>query len=346
MIERHKKWTCDYHGGGVYVYNRENLILEQYPFEVKQTTKGRGALICDTSDGLKILKEYKGSEGRADFLYRLLHFLAEHGQEQIDCIVRTKEEKTLARDIDGTAYMVRNWYEGRECDTKSREDILRAIRQLADIHNILRTFPDEIPDYLQIQEDSLFLQNDRHTKELKKVRNFISNRRKKNDFEMEFLRSFDLFYMEAQSVVALQKELQGYEGLDGDHGIYGICHGDYNQHNVVFLRQGITVLNFEKASYDVQVADLGNFMRKILEKHNWNMGLGMDMLKAYNMVRKLSHQEMEQLYIRLAYPEKFWKIANYYYNTSKAWVCGRNLEKLEKFIMQNEERENFLHLIR
>ncbi len=346
MIERHKKWTCDYHGGGVYVYNRENLILEQYPFEVKQTTKGRGALICDTSDGLKILKEYKGSEGRADFLYRLLHFLAEHGQEQIDCIVRTKEEKTLARDIDGTAYMVRNWYEGRECDTKSREDILRAIRQLADIHNILRTFPDEIPDYLQIQEDSLFLQNDRHTKELKKVRNFISNRRKKNDFEMEFLRSFDLFYMEAQSVVALQKELQGYEGLDGDHGIYGICHGDYNQHNVVFLRQGITVLNFEKASYDVQVADLGNFMRKILEKHNWNMGLGMDMLKAYNMVRKLSHQEMEQLYIRLAYPEKFWKIANYYYNTSKAWVCGRNLEKLEKLIMQNEERENFLHLIR
>ena len=123
MIERHKKWTCDYHGGGVYVYNRENLILEQYPFEVKQTAKGRGALICETSQGLKILKEYRGSEGRADFLYRLLQFLSEHGQERVDCIVRTREEKTLARDVDGTAYMVRSWYEGRECDTKSREDI-------------------------------------------------------------------------------------------------------------------------------------------------------------------------------------------------------------------------------
>lgn len=328
------------------MYNRENLILEQYPFEVKQTSKGRGALICNTSEGLKILKEYRGSEGRADFLYRLLRFLAEHGQEHVDCIVRTKEDKTLARDVDGTAYIVRDWYDGRECDTKSREDILRAIRQLADIHSILRTFPDRIPEYLQIQDDSLLLENERHTRELKKVRNYIFARKKKNDFEMEFLRSFDLFYQEALNVVVLQKQIIEQDGsVQEIRDIYGICHGDYNQHNVLFLRQGMAVLNFEKASYDVQAADLGNFMRKILEKHNWNMGLGMDMLKAYNNVRKLNHQEMAQLYIRLAYPEKFWKIANHYFNTSKAWVCGRNLEKLEKFILQNESRENFLNLI-
>ena len=328
------------------MFNRENLILEQYPFEVKQTVKGRGALICETSQGLKILKEYRGSEGRADFLYRLLQFLAGHGQEHVDFIVRTKEEKTLARDVDGTAYIVRDWYEGRECDTKSREDVLRAIRQLADMHSILRTFPEEIPNYLQIQDDSLLSENERHTRELKKVRNFIYNRKKKSDFEMEFLHSFDLFYQEALNVVTMQKELQEKEETDGRQGIYGICHGDYNQHNVVFLRKGMAVLNFEKASYDVQAADLGNFMRKILEKHNWNMGLGMDMMKAYNDVRKLNYQEMNQLYIRLAYPEKYWKIANHYFNTSKAWVCGRNLEKLQKIITQNEDRERFLCLIR
>ena len=115
------------------MYNRENLILEQYPFEVRQTFKGRGALLCDSSEGLKILKEYRGSEGRADFLYQLLQFLEEQGQGHVDCIVRTAEEKTLARDVDGTAYFVRDWYDGRECDTKSREDILRAIRHLAGI---------------------------------------------------------------------------------------------------------------------------------------------------------------------------------------------------------------------
>ncbi|MCI8484450.1 MAG: CotS family spore coat protein [Lachnospiraceae bacterium] len=328
------------------MYNRENLILEQYPFEVKQTAKGRGALICDTEKGLKILKEYRGSEGRADFLYSLLQFLRDHGQERIDCIVKTKDAKTIARDIDGTAYMVRDWYEGRECDTKSRDDILQAIRQLAEVHNVLRRFPKEIPEYLQVKEDTLLEENQRHTRELKKVRNFIFSRKKKNDFEMEFLKSFDMFYQEAQEVVALQeRELEKNTAENGNESIYGICHGDYNQHNVIFSRQGIAILNFEKASYDIQVSDLGNFMRKILEKHNWNMGLGMDLLNAYHNVRTLSSQEMKQLYVRLAYPEKFWKISNHYFNTSKAWVCGRNLEKLDKFIAQNEARENFLHLI-
>ena len=328
------------------MYNRENLILEQYPFEVKQTAKGRGALICSTDKGLKILKEYRGSEGRADFLFGLLQFLKEHGQERIDSIVKTKDAKTIAKDVDGTAYMVRDWYEGRECDTKSRDDILKAIRQLADIHNILREFPMEIPDYLQVGGNALLEENERHTRELKKVRNYINSRKKKSDFERGFLKSFEMFYGEAVEVVELQKqELGNTMGQEGANGIYGICHGDYNQHNVLFSRQGIAILNFEKASYDIQASDLGNFMRKILEKHNWNMGLGMDMVNAYHKIRPLGRQEMRQLYIRLAYPEKFWKITNHYFNTSKAWVCGRNLEKLDKFISQNEARESFLHLI-
>lgn len=324
------------------MYNRENQILEQYPFEVKQTVKGRGALICDTDKGLKILKEYKGSDGRAEFLYSLLEFLKEHGQERIDSVVRNKEEKSVTKDVDGSVYMVRNWYEGRECDTKNREDILQAVRQLADLHKVLREFPQEIPEYLQVQDDTLFQENEKHTRELKKVRNYVYARKKKNDFERKFMQSYNMFYQEADQVLKLQRhELEER----GNKEVYGICHGDYNQHNVVFGRQGIAVLNFEKATFDVQAGDLGNFMRKIMEKHNWNMGLGMDMLSAYQQVRSLTLQEMKQLYIRLAYPEKFWKIANHYFNTSKAWVCGRNLEKLEKIIEQNEAREAFLRLM-
>lgn len=325
------------------MYNRENQILEQYPFEVKQTVKGRGVLICDTDKGLKILKEYRGSEGRADFLYSLLDFLKEHGQERVDCIVKNKEEKALTVDTDGTAYMVRDWYEGKECDTKSREDVLRAVQQLADLHKVMREFPMEIPEYLKGKDDTLLLENEKHTRELKKVRNFVYSRKKKNDFEQKFLQSYPMFYQEAEQVIALQKQ----ELEKGEAGaVYGICHGDYNQHNVIFTRQGSAVLNFERASFDVQAGDLGNFMRKIMEKHNWNLGLGVDMLTAYEKVRKMSPEEMKQLYIRLAYPEKFWKIANHYFNSGKAWVCGRNLEKLEKIIGQNEARETFLLLMK
>ena len=91
------------------MYNRVNQILEQYPLAVNQTGKGRGATICDTDQGLKIIKEYNGSEARADFLYKVLAFLRENGQKRVDCIVKTTQGRTIAVDADETAYLMRDW---------------------------------------------------------------------------------------------------------------------------------------------------------------------------------------------------------------------------------------------
>ncbi len=324
------------------MYNRVNQILEQYPFAVNQTYKGRGALILDTDAGLKILKEYKGSEARADFLYTTLSFLKENGQRRVDCIVKTKEERAIAKDTDETTYLVRDWYEGRECDVKSREDVLRSIRQLAHVHTTLRRFALDIPEYLTVSPDALLNEYQRHSRELKKVRHYIGAKKKKNDFEMEFVRYCGDFLDQAATVIALQERELQTAGEEAQ--CYGICHGDFNQHNVIFSREGPAILNYEKAGYDVQAGDLGNFMRKILEKHNWNLGLGMDMLDAYDKTRSLKDGELKQLYIRLAYPEKFWKICNHYYNTSKAWVCGRDLEKLIRVVEQDEAKKRFLQI--
>ena len=66
------------------------------------------------------------------------------------------------------------------------------------------------------------------------------------------------------------------------------------------------------------------------------------MLKAYEKNRKLSAAEKLDLYYRLSYPEKFWKIVNFYYNSSKAWIPGRNQEKLEKLLKLEEEKNRYL----
>jgi Ser/Thr protein kinase RdoA (MazF antagonist) len=94
-----------------------------------------------------------------------------------------------------------------------------------------------------------------------------------------------------------------------------------------------------------RVGDLANFIRKMMEKNNWNAGLGMDLIRGYDRVRKLSPEELKYLYVYLAYPEKFWKIANRYYNSHKAWLSGRNIEKLEKVVAQEDAREQFLQML-
>ncbi len=327
------------------MYNRVNQILEQYPLTVNQTGKGRGAALCDTDQGLKILKEYNGSEARADFLYKVLLFLRENGQKRVDCIVKTAEGRTIAVDTDETSYWMRDWYEGRECDARSRDDILKATGRLAELHTILRSYEGEIPSFLKVCPNALLLENEKHARELKKVKNYIRGKKKKNDFEMEFLRYCTVFLEQADQVMKLQRQEMEQEENKENQELYGICHGDFNHHNVLFSREGVSIVNYEKALYDVQISDLSNFMRKIMEKHNWNLGLGMDMLDSYEKRRALTDAELKQLYIRLAFPEKFWKISNHYYNTSKAWVCGRNLEKLSKVVEQKEAKDRFLQII-
>ena len=49
-----------------------------------------------------------------------------------------------------------------------------------------------------------------------------------------------------------------------------VCHGEYNQHNVLMLKPGTAVTNFEHWGFDVQISDLYRFMRKILEKYSWD----------------------------------------------------------------------------
>ena len=173
----------------------------------------------------------------------------------------------------------------------------------------------------------------------------MTNKKKKNDFELEFLKHCNSFITQAEQVIQLQEKEFSLEQREKESSFYGICHGDFNQHNVIFTKEGVIILNYEKAIYGIQVSDLSNFMRKILEKHNWSLSLGLEMLETYQKVKPFKEQEMKQLYVRLAFPEKFWKIANHYYNQNKVWVCGRNLEKLKKLVKQNDTKDKFLQII-
>ena len=56
----------------------------------------------------------------------------------------------------------------------------------------------------------------------------------------------------------------------------------------------------------------------------------------------LSDARLNYLKLRLAYPEKFWKIANHYYNSRKSWIPDKNMEKLQILIGQEEKKEEFL----
>ena len=82
-----------------------------------------------------------------------------------------------------------------------------------------------------------------------------------------------------------------------------------------------------------------------MEKHHWKQKLGQKILEAYEETRRVSPMEREYIGLCLAYPEKFWKTADSYYRSNKAWVSSKNIEKLQTAIHQTEEKKRFLEEI-
>ena len=76
--------------------------------------------------------------------------------------------------------------------------------------------------------------------------------------------------------------------------------------------------NFSHWNFDVQMADLYRFMRKILEKYCWDPYIAEKMLSTYDSIRPISMSEWQNLKVRFVYPEKYWKLANHYYTHNKA----------------------------
>ena len=174
------------------------------------------------------------------------------------------------------------------------------------------------------------------------MKNYIQKKKKRNEFKQLFWGCFREYDAQATRVAAQYEQfIERYR----TEQVYGFCHGDCNQHNITFVGKELHVLHYEQLRYDMPVSDLAKFMRKILEKNQWEISLGLEMLDAYDQERTLSYAEKWQLYYRLAYPEKFWKIANHYNNSRKVWVSGRDIEKLSKMQTQEKQRKQFLEIL-
>ena len=320
----------------------EQKILEQYDIEVSSTRKVRGAVLCETNKGLFLLKEITTSEKRIPALCELYTRLYEQGYHRIDYVVTNRNGEYISALDNGDRYILKKCFAGRECDIKKTREIFEAAGNLAKLHIIMRyELEHGIPEGTKTDEKYR-----RHNRELKKVRQFTRKVVPKGEFEFAFLKQFDQMYQWAEAAVE-ELERSDYEKLYAEEmKKSGMIHGEYNYHNIIMTKEGIATTNFEKFRRDIQVEDLYYFLRKIMEKHDWNERLGRQVMESYERVLPVSEVERQVLYYLFLYPEKYWKQLNFYYNAGKAWIPVRSIEKLQKLEEQQTARNLFLEAIR
>lgn len=318
-------------------------IIKQYPIQLISKRRIRGAILLEAKEGLFTLVQYKDSTRKLEFQEQIKQVLIGKGYSYVDEGIVNENGELLTKDTMGNRWLLKRWYMGRECNLREERDIYQATAHLARLHNMMH-YPagEEEVEPEELQEDNLEVLIERHTREMKRVYNYIRSKKKRNEMEICILNLFQKFYDQAGFAHMYISEIN-YEGLREQcleqRRVY---HGSYNYHNIIFGEQRIVTTNFERAGIGVQIVDLYDFLRKIMEKNGWNTRQGIKILDTYQKGRTLSGQEAKLLYVLLLFPEKFWKQINFYYNGKKSWMSLKNYDKLLKIESQEELRRNFL----
>lgn len=318
-------------------------LLSKYELKVGRVTRARGGFLCDTENGLKLFREYKGTEKHLEIESFILDRIKESGRCRADYIVKNSEGEMLTKDDDGMSYILKDWYTSHECNVWDKSEICNACGMLARIHLILSGYNKD--RMFDLYPCNLMKEYERHNNEMRRARSFIRNKNRKNEFELKILSCFDRFYIKAADA-GRELEKCNYEAQrENAYDNQTICHGSFNYHNILFYDKEAIPVNFERAVVDIQITDFYDFLRKVMEKYNWDAELGYKMLNEYDRVRTISRDERKLIYVMLLYPEKFWKIVNQYYNGNKSWIPDKNADKLNTVCSQDEKKQQFVNTV-
>lgn len=311
-------------------------VLQCYDFNVRAINRARGAFLLDTDQGLKLLKSLDTSEKRLIVEHELTTYLSQSSFRYVDNIIKNKEGMLITTDGQGERYIVKNWFRGEECNARDKDAVMKGAGTLGRLHTCLKEY--SMPEEISLPRTSdIRTSLEKHTKELRRIRSYVRSKKKKNEFEVSILECFDMFYSRAEKALDSLKNNM-YEEQQ-------MIHGSYSYHNILCAENYTAIVNFNRAEYDSQIVDLYYFFRKVMEKNNWKLSLGEEILKEYQKSCKVSEEQWKLLGLLLTYPEKYWKIVNHYYNNKKCWTANKNVQKLDGIREQEWQKTLFLQKV-
>lgn len=343
-------------------------VLRQYDIKLNRAARGRGGMLLDTDKGVRLFLECTYPNAFYERESDITAAIADNGYRLVDTYCKNSDGNIVSVDEDGRRYVLKNWFDARECSTKELSDVCDAVGALGKLHIAMENLPEKLaaaaqPASGQEREEQkatrqsaaqsygrrsepLIYTYERHTKELKMASNYLKNKKHRTDFENMAYKNIGAFHREAVEAVERLNSPAIKEHLQNAYDTGELCHGSFNYHNVLFVGDEAAITNFDRCRNERRVIDLYQFMRKILEKYDWDIKLAYKLMDEYNAVQSLSENDVELLSALFAFPEKFWKIINYYFNANKAWIPPKSIEKLNMAVEQNPSRRKLVETLK
>jgi CotS family spore coat protein len=325
--------------GGSAMQGLEREITQYFGIDVKSIFPYKDAFIAVTAAGRKLVRRVLFSPERLKFVHGAKEHLASNGFTGIDrYIVSLSGEPGFCHN--DCLYAMTDYKECRESCFDDDEDVKKAAEALADLHRASAGY--RAPEGSKVRDDLGKLPA-YFTKRLNDIRKMRKQaKRGKRRFDHVFQRHADYFISMGENALH-RLSLSDYEGLAARAAAEkSFCHHDYTHHNILVDGGSVIVTNFDYCCYELRTYDVANLIRRKMRRSGWDISKAAMICEAYSRISTLSTGEMEIIRIMLEFPQKFWRVANRYYNSRRSWSEKIFLGRLEEVINETRPLETFL----
>ena len=317
----------------------EREIENIYSLDVSSMFPYKDMFIIVTPKGHKAIRRIPFSFERLRFVHGAKEHLASNGFPFIDPYVLTASGDPGFYH-NNSLYALTDLIDGRESSFDSDADLVKAAAALAGMHKASAGYI--APEGCKVQNELGRLPGyfAKRLEDIKKMRK--QAKRGKGRFDQLFLQYADHFINVGEKA---SKELaaSAYEKLAAKTwDEKSFCHHDYTHHNIILNDGRVTIINFNYCCYELRVYDVANLLRRKMRKCGWDVSKSELIIRSYCSVDSLDREEMEVMKIVLQFPQKFWRVANRYYNSRRSWSEKRYVNRLQEVIDEIEPFKAFI----
>ena len=123
----------------------------------------------------------------------------------------------------------------------------------------------------------------------------------------------------------------------------GFCHHDYANHNILIdTNDNITIIDFDYCILDTYMHDLGSILIRKMKYGKWSYENAVDIIETYNSVNKVQENHIPIIKAFMEFPQDYWQRGIQYYWEKKDWGEEFFIKKIEKYIEDRDEKQEFI----
>ena len=321
---------------------REFEIERQFDIKIESIKPNKGVYLLKTDKGTKCLKKINYGTQKLLFVYGAKEHLIKNGFPKVDRYCLNVDGSPYAL-VNEDIYTLSEWIEGRECDFRNDDDLIKAARSLAYMHIASKGY--EPPENSKLKTDLGRWPNlmEKRVRSFDKMRDMVRKKGNKTKFDLNYMKAMQFYKDLGKTAMNVLDDSQYMDLCRITEEEKGFCHHDYTYHNIIIdTDECVNVIDFDYCKREIRTYDISAFMIKVLKRVDWNIEYAQLIINAYNEISPLKEEEYRTLFGFLLFPQRFWRLANRYYYNEVNWPLNTFNNKLEELISEQEKYIKFI----